>query len=1182
MAAATYFTQIQKVFIAFYQRPADPAGLTYWAGKLDQAGGNLDEVINAFATSAEGQATYGVIDATTIDAAIEKMYQGLLGRAADAAGKAFYIEEFNAGRITPGKIALAVLEGVPATGVDADAVAHKVTVANEFTAQVDGRALTDANFGTAPFNVSYNSAADVVAARAILGAVTSDAATVLTAAQVTAKLKEQIADPSDPINVGGTFTLTTGVDTLIGTSGNDTFTGDTTTYADTDRVIDASTTDIDTYNLTIAANAAPDVTNVEKVNVTTAATGALTISANKMSGVKELTVTTGDLSVGGSTIAGSKTVTVDKLLADKVAKVVTGAGVKVFTLEQNQTVATDSKAGVVIDATTVTGNITVTGAATLNADNAAAATGEKITVKAINGAAAAENAKAVTINAAKALEVQVNDNTSKFTGAITVNAALAKTVVVDNAVGGATINAAKGADSTGGITVKGVDDTGVTITTGSFGSLKADGTIDKQGKISVEGTAATNDVATIAAAGYIGLDSDGAGTQVETLNLSGNGAAVQYAITGAATTYTLTGDQSVTLAGDEASFDGKTVTDSTTAGTTAVKITALNDSDLSKVAVDKIIVASNVDSKTLTVANNANIELASDIGTAFSLEGKNTDYAVNVSTGDDTNASGAAITIETGTFTAKTNLKTVNLDATVGAFKATTTALDKAATLNITGSKNVDLGTLSEAKEVKAGSATGKISLTANGADTAKTITTGTGADTIVLSQDVKFTVDAGNGDNIVTINSVAAASSVATGSGADTVSIADADAIVVVTGAGDDTVSIGAGVNTDAIIAMGDGTGDKLVFGTGGFNLIGTPGTSNDNFAFTGVETVEVKGSGTVQMRSSAFANDNTFKLVGTTKATDVLLVKNVGTAGTTIDASGVTFDSTQNATLKLEGAAKLADTITGSAKDDIIVATSGADVVNGGEGVDTITFATGFAGATPETDGGSVTGMVVNLGTTAVTNTSILAATGGFTANSITSVDGGKTAYLFGAAASTNSAVQQTLSSIENVVGTAGRDYIVGSANDNVITGGAGGDYINVGVGTDTVVIGVTGHTFAGVVTNATTVLKASIDVVAGLGVADKVDLSAIAPAELKGLAAVTEGATFLTGGAGTVALVQGGYDMATGIFTAAAGGADHLFQYDLNGATADGVESIVLVGTNAAVTSISSDANGVFTFA
>lgn len=1169
MAASAYFQDVQKLYIAYYQRPADPAGLLYWAQQIDAAGGSTAGAVNAFGLAAESQALYGDVTSATIGDVIDKIYTAAFNRPAEAAGKAYWVEQFNAGAISASGIAYAVVLGAQNTDL---AVSNaKLAVANEFTKQVDGRPLTDPAFGTAPFSVTYAGDTDANSARTILKPI-SDTVT-LTPAEVTQALKDKIADPSDPIFKGGTFTLTTNVDTLIGTSGNDTFTGTAATYVDADRVIDASTTDVDTYNLTIAASAVPDVTNVEKINVTTAATGALTISANKMSGVKELTVTTGDLSVGGSTIAGSKTVTVDKLLADKVAKVVTGAGVKVFTLDQTQATATDSKAGVEIDATTVTGNITVTGAATLNADNAAAATGEQVIVKAINGAAAAENAKAVTINAAKALDVEVNDNTGvKFTGAITVNAAAAKEVQVQSASGGVTINAAKAADNAGnGIVVAGIDDSGATITTGSFGSLKTDGTIDKQGKISVDGTAAGTDVATITAGGYIGLTTN-ATQQVDILNLSGNGAAVQYAITGAATTYNLTGDQNVTLAGDEASFDGKTVTDSTTAGTTAVKITTLNDSDLSKVAVDKIIVASNVASKTLTVANNANIELASDIGTKLTISGKNTDSIVNVSIGDDTNASGAAITIESATFDFATNIKTVNLDATVGAYKATSaTTLAATATLNVTGSKDVALGTVI-AKEVLAGSATGKVSLTAAGATTAKTITTGTGADAIVLNQTLKFTVDAGNGDNDITITDVDTATSVATGSGADKVAINDDSAIVVVTGAGDDTVTIGSGVVTDAIIVMGDGTADKLVFG-GAMDL-----KAKDNYAVTGVEIVDVTAAnGTVKVKASAFAQDNTFKLVGDSATADIFHVLNNGTAGATIDASGVTFNATQDAALYLEGAAKLADTITGSAKNDTIVATSGADVVNGGEGVDTITFATGFAGVVAETGGGTVTGMVVNLGTSAVTNTSILAATGGFTANSITSVDGGKTAYLFGAAASTNSAVQQTLSSIENVVGTAGRDYIVGSANDNVITGGVGGDFINVGVGTDTIKLATLDDSSKVNKTSAvsgTVTIDSGYDVVLGMGVGDKIDVSSIFTTD------ITIGNALLTSAvaADAAAIVRGKYDATAG--TWAAGSTDATFNdYLLQVSDGTSITSVLLVDV-VGVLGTNTDASGVFT--
>lgn len=46
-------TLIQQLYVAYYGRPADPNGLTYWATRLEDNGGDLGEVINAFATSTE-------------------------------------------------------------------------------------------------------------------------------------------------------------------------------------------------------------------------------------------------------------------------------------------------------------------------------------------------------------------------------------------------------------------------------------------------------------------------------------------------------------------------------------------------------------------------------------------------------------------------------------------------------------------------------------------------------------------------------------------------------------------------------------------------------------------------------------------------------------------------------------------------------------------------------------------------------------------------------------------------------------------------------------------------------------------------------------------------------------------------------------------------------------------------
>lgn len=199
MAASAYFETVQKIYIAFYQRPADPAGLKYWAEQINAAGGNPNAVITAFGTSPEATALYGAVTAATIGNVIEAIYQAAFNRAADAAGKAYWTAAFNAGTITASSIALAVVQGATG-GDDAIAIANKLQVANEFTRQVDGRDLTDPYFGTgSSFNATYSGDTDAQAARDILKTVTANPATVLSPSQVTEQIQNKIADAGDPI-----------------------------------------------------------------------------------------------------------------------------------------------------------------------------------------------------------------------------------------------------------------------------------------------------------------------------------------------------------------------------------------------------------------------------------------------------------------------------------------------------------------------------------------------------------------------------------------------------------------------------------------------------------------------------------------------------------------------------------------------------------------------------------------------------------------------------------------------------------------------------------------------------------------------------------------------------------------------------------------------------------------------
>ena len=225
MAAAQYFDQVQKIFIAFYQRPADPAGLKYWASRVDAAGGDASQVINEFATSAEATALYGTIDASSIGDVVDDIYMALFNVMPDAAGKAFYVDGFNAGTFTAGTIALAVLDG--AQNDDLIALNNKVEVANEFTQQVDGRDFTDPAFGSGTaFNATYAGNADADAAREFLATVGSNPATIPSDSAVTDIIKDEIADMGDPIlevDTSGNM-LTVGQDTILGTAEGQTFT----------------------------------------------------------------------------------------------------------------------------------------------------------------------------------------------------------------------------------------------------------------------------------------------------------------------------------------------------------------------------------------------------------------------------------------------------------------------------------------------------------------------------------------------------------------------------------------------------------------------------------------------------------------------------------------------------------------------------------------------------------------------------------------------------------------------------------------------------------------------------------------------------------------------------------------------------------------------------------------------
>ena len=120
---------VSSFYLAYYGRPADVNGLAYWTQQLDKSGGNLSDIVDAFANSAESTANFGGL---TAPQHISLLYQQLLSRSPEQAGAAYWLGEVDAGRITLAKMAISLYEG--ALGSDTTTVQVRQQVADQFTA----------------------------------------------------------------------------------------------------------------------------------------------------------------------------------------------------------------------------------------------------------------------------------------------------------------------------------------------------------------------------------------------------------------------------------------------------------------------------------------------------------------------------------------------------------------------------------------------------------------------------------------------------------------------------------------------------------------------------------------------------------------------------------------------------------------------------------------------------------------------------------------------------------------------------------------------------------------------------------------------------------------------------------------------------------------------------------------
>jgi len=484
MAASAYQQQVENIYLAYYGRPADPAGLTYWESQLSGANGNLNTIMTAFATSAEATTLYGSLNTTQ---QISAIYEALFNHAPDSAGLAYYLKGISTGAFTLASVALNVFNG--ASGTDATVLGLKQTYAAAFTAAL---AVSTAD------QALYNG---TTAANNARGAV----AGVTTAANETASVA---ALPTTLANIGSatvTYTLTTAVESIapisnslvVGVLGNGLTPATTSTFIVGDVI--AATGVNNTLDLTDVSGATALPSTVATSTATTAATnvtvsGVQTVNLvsdgevgtsnfAKLTGLTTLNVTAnGGTSAAGVTAAGTTSIALTDTAQAPNGIVVNGGSTV------GVTSAFDTTGTISVGQTTAsTGAVTVTATDTVGAFPA-----PNVTVS---------SGGAVTINNT------VDSTASSTAGAIKVNSAVGAVVV--NAVNNANNTAAIIADADT-VTVSG----GSTITVNeSVGALQTAAAISSvfEGNVAVNGDATTTTVTvTQAAANSTGALASGA------------------------------------------------------------------------------------------------------------------------------------------------------------------------------------------------------------------------------------------------------------------------------------------------------------------------------------------------------------------------------------------------------------------------------------------------------------------------------------------------------------------------------------------------------------------------------------------------------------------------------------------------------------------------------------------------
>jgi hypothetical protein len=736
---ATVSEQIQQIYIGLLGRAADKTGLDYWTNEIETNVLTLEQlranIVNEQPEYAAGLGTQ------TRAQVVASLYENLFNRAPEAEGLEYWV---NGGGSTVNidQLVLALIDG--AAAADTLVLDNKTDAAEYYTTTAGADYTKDA--ATAAVDDVDSTQASVDASKT--------------------------ATDSGSQSSGQTFTLTTGIDTLNGTSGNDTFVasfdGAATSTSNLGDSIDGGTgTDTVKVYSNAAATVVPNLTNVENLWIND------TVHESR----------------NVSTIAGLTSLELDSGTATAAT-----AADTVITLGAGQSLTLDS----VTDASGATAD--VANQEGIDIASAAGVTSLNLTVDGVGAQTAADTNNDLDLNI-----IGTGVATANVTATGTNNISLAN-------AGGAltTLNI----DGAGSLAVWGT--TATTLTTVNAASNTGGVTLDLSASAGANQTitgGSGNDTLTVDLAQNITLDA-GAGDDVVTLanptagNLSSATGAADSIKGGEGTdTLSLTAAGFVALAGDTAA-DRAVIT-----GFEQVRVGAIDadtdagagfSADISAFGVNYLQVNGDITDSGAATAQTATVngftsgatvefrdaavaatQVALNIGMTGATGAGTTDDTLNLKLNDNLvnqptagAAAAESISIEVGVDGInKLNVTTADRDNTDGA-----TGRDDGYTLTLTNAANVDTITVDGDRELSFTSGTATDALaTFNAADLTGdlivdlsgftgtqgvTVTGGAGTNTLTgtgLADILK------GGDRADTITGGAGADSLTGGAGADT-----------------------------------------------------------------------------------------------------------------------------------------------------------------------------------------------------------------------------------------------------------------------------------------------------------------------------------------------------------------------------------------------------------------------------